>query len=101
LAFCRPSFCIEVRRQLHLRAGAEATTNATLTVERDRIRSDFAGRSTVDPKGINCPLVYACYALKCEIAPEIANTAVSLLPFEIAAPENTILTALHPAPQRR
>jgi N-methylhydantoinase B len=56
----------------------------------------------VDRKGINCPLVYAkayaCYALKCAIAPEIPNNAASLAPFEIAAPENTIVNALHPAP---
>ena len=64
--------------------------------------SDFAGTSGLDKKGINCPLVYAkayaCYALKCAIAPEIPNNAASLAPFEIAAPENSIVNALHPAP---
>ena len=53
-------------------------------------------------KGINVPLVYtkayACYALKCAIAPEIPNNAASLEPFEITAPENTIVNALPPAP---
>jgi N-methylhydantoinase B len=73
-----------------------------LTVENDRIVADFAGTSRVDPKGINVPLVYtkayACYALKCAIAPDIPNNAASLAPFEITAPEGTIVNAVHPAP---
>lgn len=73
-----------------------------LTIEKDRIVSDWAGTSRVDKKGINVPLVYtkayACYALKCAIAPEIPNNAASLAPFEITAPDNTIVNALHPAP---
>ena len=73
-----------------------------ISIEGDRIVSDFSGSSGVDKKGINCPLVYAkayaCYALKVAIAPEIPNNAASLAPFEITAPENTIVNALHPAP---
>ena len=73
-----------------------------LTIEQDRVLCDFAGTSGLDKKGINCPMVYtkayACYALKCAIAPEIPNNAASLAPFEITAPENTIVNALHPAP---
>jgi N-methylhydantoinase B len=68
----------------------------------DRILCDFAGTSGLDKKGINVPLVYtkayACYALKCAIAPEIPNNAGSLEPFEIIAPENSIVNAKHPAP---
>jgi len=41
---------------------------------------------------------HSCYALKCAIAPEIPNNAASLEPFEIIAPENTIVNAVHPAP---
>ena len=78
------------------------TLKVKLTVEEDRIISDFAGTSAVDRKGINCPLVYAkaysCYALKCAIAPEIPNNHASLEPFEIVAPEGTIVNAVHPAP---
>ena len=81
---------------------APITLRVKLTIEADRILSDFTGTSGLDPKGINCPLVYAkayaCYALKCAIAPEIPNNAASLAPFEIYAPENTIVNALHPAP---
>ncbi|WP_299192877.1 hydantoinase B/oxoprolinase family protein [uncultured Litoreibacter sp.] len=78
------------------------TLKVKVSVEGDRILSDFAGTSGLDKKGINCPLVYtkayACYALKVAIAPEIPNNAASLAPFQIAAPENTIVNALHPAP---
>ena len=81
---------------------APITLRVKLTIEADRILTDFAGTSGLDPKGINCPRVYAkayaCYALKCAIAPEIPNNAASLSPFEVTAPENTIVNALHPAP---
>ncbi len=73
-----------------------------LDFEQDRIRCDFAGSSGLDKKGINVPMVYtkayACYALKCAIAPEIPNNAASLAPFEVTAPINSILNAVHPAP---
>ena len=76
--------------------------HVTLTIEKDRIVSDWQGTSGLDKKGINVPLVYtkayACYALKCAIAPEIPNNAASLAPFEITAPENTIVNAVFPAP---
>ena len=78
------------------------TLKVRVSVEGDRILTDFEGTSGLDKKGINCPLVYtkayACYALKVAIAPEIPNNAASLAPFQIAAPENTIVNALHPAP---
>ncbi len=74
----------------------------SLEIREDSIHCDFAGSSGLDPKGINVPLVYtqayACYALKCAIAPEIPNNAASLAPFVITAPENTIVNAPHPAP---
>ncbi len=73
-----------------------------VSIEKDRVLCDWEGTSGLDKKGINVPLVYtkayACYALKCAIAPEIPNNAASLAPFEIAAPENSIVNALHPAP---
>lgn len=78
------------------------TLKVKVSVEKDRIVTDFTGTSGLDKKGINCPLVYtkayACYALKVAIAPEIPNNAASLAPFEITAPENSIVNALHPAP---
>ena len=78
------------------------TIAVTLTIADDHILTDFEGTSGVDKKGINCPLVYAkayaCYALKCAIAPEIPNNAASLEPFRVTAPENSIVHAKHPAP---
>ncbi len=78
------------------------TLRVTVRVEDARILSDFAGTSPVSKYGINVPLVYtkaySCYALKCAIAPDIPNNAASLAPFEIAAPEGTIVNAVHPAP---
>lgn len=78
------------------------TLQVRLSVQRDRILVDFEGTSGIDTKGINCPFVYAkayaCYALKCAIAPEIPNNHASLEPFEVEAPEGTIVNAVHPAP---
>ena len=78
------------------------TLKVKLTINKDNIVTDFTGSSGLDKKGINCPMVYtkayACYALKCAIAPEIPNNAASLAPFITHAPENTIVNALHPAP---
>ncbi len=81
---------------------APITLKVMVSVEEDRIVSDFTGTSGLDKKGINCPLVYtkayACYALKVAIAPEIPNNHASLAPFEIVAEEDTIVHAVHPAP---
>ena len=78
------------------------TLKVRLDIENERILCDFEGTSGVDKKGINVPLVYtkayACYALKCAIAPEIPNNAASLAPFEIIAPEGSIVNAPPPAP---
>ena len=89
----------------HMRIDGYATPidlAVELSIEKDRILSDFTGTSGVDRKGINVPLVYtkayACYALKCAIAGDIPNNAASLAPFEVAAPENCILNAQFPAP---
>ncbi len=73
-----------------------------ITVDDDGILTDFDGTSPPSPLGINVPLIYtvayACYGLKCSIAPEIPNNAGSLEPFRITAPEGCILNAQHPAP---
>ena len=73
-----------------------------LEIDKDQVLCDFTGTSGIDKKGINVPLVYtqayACYALKCAIAPDIPNNTASLAPFVITAPENSIVNALHPAP---
>lgn len=66
------------------------------------MRADFAGTSGPSAYGINVPLTYtkayACYALKCAIAPDIPNNWASLRPFEIEAPTGCILNAQRPLP---
>lgn len=75
---------------------------ATLTVEGDRLTLDFEGTSGMSRFGVNCPEVYtrayACYALKCAIAPDVPNNTGSLEPFRITAPAGCILAARRPAP---
>lgn len=75
---------------------------ATLTIGADGVLVDFDGTSGMSKFGINVPLVYAkayaCYGIKCVVAPEIPNNAASLAPFEVAAPDGCILNAKRPAP---
>ncbi|WP_350334575.1 hydantoinase B/oxoprolinase family protein [Coralliovum pocilloporae] len=74
----------------------------TLSVDGDQLVADFEGTSGMSRFGVNCPEVYtrayACYALKCAIAPEVPNNTGSLEPFQITAPEGCILAARRPAP---
>jgi N-methylhydantoinase B len=74
----------------------------TLHTGGDTIVADFTGTSPVSRFGINVPIVYteayACYGLKCAIAPAIPNNWASLLPFEVTAPEGCILNAQRPSP---
>ncbi|MEM7423354.1 MAG: hydantoinase B/oxoprolinase family protein [Pseudomonadota bacterium] len=78
------------------------TLSVRLEVNEDNIVADFAGTSRESRKGINVPHVYtqayACFGLKCAIAPEIPNNAASLAPFRITAPAGSILNAEDPAP---
>ncbi|MEH6521896.1 hydantoinase B/oxoprolinase family protein [Sulfitobacter sp.] len=73
-----------------------------LDIAGDRIKADFAGTSGMSRFGVNVPEVYtrayACYGLKCAIAPDVPNNTGSLEPFEITAPEGCILAARRPAP---
>ncbi|MEM9438934.1 MAG: hydantoinase B/oxoprolinase family protein [Pseudomonadota bacterium] len=73
-----------------------------LTVEGDKLKVDFDGTSGPSRFGVNVPMVYtrayACYGLKCAIAPEVPNNTGSLEPFEITAPDGCILAARRPAP---
>ncbi|WP_419913855.1 hydantoinase B/oxoprolinase family protein [Hoeflea sp.] len=74
----------------------------TLKIDGDQLTADFDGTSGMSRFGVNCPEVYtrayACYALKCAIAPEVPNNTGSLEPFRITAPEGCILAARRPAP---
>lgn len=73
-----------------------------LEVMSDRLVADFVGTSPASSYGINVPLsyarAYACYGLKCAIAPDIPNNTASLLPFHAKAPTACILNAQRPSP---
>lgn len=81
---------------------APVVMQVALRIAGDRLQADFAGTSGPSAHGVNVPEVYtrayACYALKCAIAPEVPNNAGALAPFEITAPEGCILAARRPAP---
>ena len=74
---------------------------ATVTIRGDHVEVDFAGTDPMSRWGINCPIIYskayACYALKCVVAPDIPNNAASLAFFTVQSPVN-ILNAVRPAP---
>ncbi|WP_224542952.1 hydantoinase B/oxoprolinase family protein [Mesorhizobium sp. CA16] len=74
---------------------------ATVSVRDDHVEVDFTGTDPMSRWGINCPIIYskayACYALKCMVAPDIPNNAASLAFFTVSSPVN-ILNAVRPAP---
>lgn len=74
---------------------------ATVTLGEDKVHVDFAGTSGISRWGVNCPKIYskayACYAIKCVVAPDIPNNAASLAAFEVTSPVNA-LNAERPAP---
>lgn len=78
------------------------TLAVKLTIGTDSVHADFTGTSRVSQFGINVPLIYAkayaCYGIKCAIAPEIPNNTASLAPFDVSAPAGCILNAQRPAP---
>lgn len=83
--------------------GYDRPVKLACTVEtRDgTVNVDFAGTDPQSRFGINVPIIYtkayACYALKCVIAPDIPNNWASLEPFTVSSPVN-ILNAERPAP---
>ena len=74
---------------------------ATISVRDEQVEADFTGTDPVSRWGINVPIIYskayACYALKCVVAPDIPNNAASLAFFTVTSPPN-ILNAERPAP---
>lgn len=74
---------------------------AEVSITDTGVNVDFAGTDAMSRWGINVPLIYtkayACYALKCVVAPDIPNNAASLAAFNVSSPTN-ILNAERPAP---
>ncbi|MFG1360608.1 hydantoinase B/oxoprolinase family protein [Xanthobacter pseudotagetidis] len=81
---------------------APVTLKVALDMGDGEILADFSGTSGESPFGVNVPLVYtrayACYGLKCALAPMVPNNAASLEAFEVTAPPGSILNARDPAP---
>ena len=75
---------------------------AAMTIAADGITVDFDGTSGLSGRGINVPAAYArayaCFGIKCVVAPEIPNNTASLAPFRMIIPEGTILNAPRPSP---
>ncbi|MGN6304114.1 MAG: hydantoinase B/oxoprolinase family protein [Mesorhizobium sp.] len=74
---------------------------ATVSIRDDHVEVDFTGTDPMSRWGINCPIIYskayACYALKCVVAPDIPNNSASLAFFTVSSPVN-ILNAVRPTP---
>jgi N-methylhydantoinase B len=74
----------------------------TLALDGTGALVDFAGSDVVQPRGINVPLAYAaayaCFALRCAVAPGVPNNAGSLAPIRVAASEGCVLNPRDPAP---
>jgi N-methylhydantoinase B len=81
---------------------APVTLKAAMTVQEDGILVDYAGTSGLSGRGINVPAAYcrayACFGIKCVVAPDIPNNWASLAPFRMAIPEGCILNAPRPYP---
>ena len=75
---------------------------ASMEILEDAIEVNFAGTSGLSSRGINVPAAYcrayACFGLKCVVAPEIPNNWASLAPFRMKIPEGCILNAPRPYP---
>jgi len=76
--------------------------SAAMDIQEDAIEVDFAGTSGLSSRGINVPgaycRAYACFGIKCVVAPEVPNNWASLAPFKMKIPEGCILNAPRPYP---
>ncbi|MEY2619465.1 MAG: hypothetical protein RL522_2467 [Pseudomonadota bacterium] len=81
---------------------APVVLKATLRKQGERLTVDYAGSSSASARGINSPKcytdAYSVFGLKCLIAPDVPNNAASLAPFEVLAPEGSIVHPLRPSP---
>jgi N-methylhydantoinase B len=73
---------------------------ARLTIADDGIRVDYDGTSPIQRKGVNVPVIYTaaytCFGLGCVVAPEVPNNAGSLSPYDVTAPDGSVLNAPYP-----
>jgi len=82
--------------------GGAIVIKATVTINGDTVRVDYAGSSEQVNLAINTVLnytkAYSAYALKSLFAPWIPNNEGAFVPVTITAPEGSILNPLRPAP---
>ncbi|RIK95345.1 MAG: 5-oxoprolinase [Proteobacteria bacterium] len=80
----------------------ELVLKAAITINDDGVTVDYSGTSGPSEYGINVPMsytsAYTCFALRCVLAPEVANNAGSLAPIKVTAPKDCLLNAQRPAP---
>lgn len=81
--------------------GKEIIVHCKFTLEKNKIRLDFAGTSPQVDKGVNCTLnvttAFVVHALKCSLLPDVPNNDGFFVPIEVTAPEGCILNARWPA----
>lgn len=76
------------------------TIAVTVEVKGDKLRVDFTGSSPQRDNALNCPtastLSMTNYAVKCIVAPDIAQNEGCNRPVELLAPEGTMLNPRRP-----
>jgi N-methylhydantoinase B len=79
----------------------DLTIRATVEVDGDAIRIDFAGTDAQDPYNLNCPLSVtksACYfVVRCLTEPDLPASGGAFAPVSVTAPEGCLVNARPPA----
>ncbi len=79
----------------------ELIVRATVQVDGEEIRIDFAGTSPQDTHNLNCPLAVtksACYfVVRCLTEPDLPASGGAFAPVTVTAPEGCLVNARRPA----
>jgi len=79
----------------------ELIVRATVRVDGEEIRIDFAGTSPQDTHNLNCPLAVtksACYfVVRCLTEPDLPASGGAFAPVTVTAPEGCLVNARRPA----
>ena len=79
----------------------ELAIRATVTLDGDEIRIDFAGTDSQDAHNLNCPLAVtksACYfVVRCLTEPDLPASGGAFAPVTVTAPEGCLVNARKPA----
>jgi N-methylhydantoinase B len=81
--------------------GGDIAIRATVEVDGDEIRIDFAGTDPQDAYNLNCPLAVtksACYfVVRCLTEPDLPASGGAFAPVTVTAPEGCLVNARRPA----